>query len=323
MSSSKDEGPSKGREPRSGPRKVSSLSADQLERKRANDREAQRSIRQRTKDHIEHLENQVAVLQAQVAQMRPHSGQFDELLRQNSALQHEVGRLKHQLATLTGRPGFAGFAGSGEHVAPYRSRWHMEEGPSNAPSSIPTTNAMLSSFPGPSHPPSLVRRAHSAMSASSRSSHPHDWPQPQYSTTRSPSLGETSEPEYAAQIKYAPYVIDGHATRLVQPSIPVAASQLNFGSAGGASQQPSETSFAQIYPRAEGLQSPSQSSLVQPTPHLLPGQRFAAGTASSASATSQPNPAQPYQQSAPPFQNILARPSQRDPNDPYPWVPQS
>ena len=43
-------------------RSVSSLSATQLERKRANDREAQRLIRQRTKDRIEGLEKQLSDL---------------------------------------------------------------------------------------------------------------------------------------------------------------------------------------------------------------------------------------------------------------------
>ncbi|SMQ49823.1 unnamed protein product [Zymoseptoria tritici ST99CH_3D7] len=46
----------KKRASRAGTRSVTTLSAAQLERKRANDREAQRAIRQRTKDHIDHLE---------------------------------------------------------------------------------------------------------------------------------------------------------------------------------------------------------------------------------------------------------------------------
>lgn len=44
---------------RAGTRSVTTLSAAQLERKRANDREAQRAIRQRTKDHIETLERRI------------------------------------------------------------------------------------------------------------------------------------------------------------------------------------------------------------------------------------------------------------------------
>lgn len=46
----------KKRASRAGTRSVTTLSAAQLERKRANDREAQRAIRQRTKDHIDNLE---------------------------------------------------------------------------------------------------------------------------------------------------------------------------------------------------------------------------------------------------------------------------
>jgi len=52
----------KKRASRAGTRSVTTLSAAQLERKRANDREAQRAIRQRTKDHIENLERSVSDL---------------------------------------------------------------------------------------------------------------------------------------------------------------------------------------------------------------------------------------------------------------------
>ena len=52
----------KKRASRAGTRSVTTLSAAQLERKRANDREAQRAIRQRTKDHIEQLENSISEL---------------------------------------------------------------------------------------------------------------------------------------------------------------------------------------------------------------------------------------------------------------------
>lgn len=58
----KKSGTSKKRASRAGTRSVSTLSAAQLERKRANDREAQRAIRQRTKDHIDSLENTISDL---------------------------------------------------------------------------------------------------------------------------------------------------------------------------------------------------------------------------------------------------------------------
>ncbi|THW09669.1 hypothetical protein D6D02_00310 [Aureobasidium pullulans] len=54
--------PASKRASRAGTRSVSTLSAAQLERKRANDREAQRAIRQRTKDHIENLERRISEL---------------------------------------------------------------------------------------------------------------------------------------------------------------------------------------------------------------------------------------------------------------------
>jgi hypothetical protein len=54
----------KKRASRAGTRSVTTLSAAQLERKRANDREAQRAIRQRTKDHIDSLERNISDLRA-------------------------------------------------------------------------------------------------------------------------------------------------------------------------------------------------------------------------------------------------------------------
>ncbi|KAE8396937.1 hypothetical protein BDV37DRAFT_277299 [Aspergillus pseudonomiae] len=66
------------REPLAGTRKATTLSAAQLERKRANDRKAQRYIRRRAKEYIEHLEHQVTELK--------------------SRAEYEIRTLKHQLA---------------------------------------------------------------------------------------------------------------------------------------------------------------------------------------------------------------------------------
>ena len=52
-------GSARKRASRAGTRSVSTLSSAQLERKRANDREAQRAIRARTKEHIEKLERRI------------------------------------------------------------------------------------------------------------------------------------------------------------------------------------------------------------------------------------------------------------------------
>ncbi|OQD78403.1 hypothetical protein PENDEC_c001G01069 [Penicillium decumbens] len=287
--SSKDGGPPRKRESRSGTRKVSNLSAEQLERKRANDREAQRTIRQRTKEHLQHLEHRVSALQAQVEEMRPRSEQFDQLVQQNAALQEEVNRLKQQLGYPIDRPGFPRNI---EQTGPFQSEWQQDEGTSNI--SNPMSNTMLSPFSGSSHPPN-VPRAPSAVSVSSRSSHPPDWQL--YPDTRPTSVGEISEPEYSTQ----PYVMDRQlrqSSHLVPPRRP-GAPQLSFGRAAGQSQQHSESSFPQVrrgHPARPFLPSQGSANTAQPAPGL-------------------PYPSQ--------YQNHMVQQPQRDPTYPYPWNPQS
>ncbi|KAI1488876.1 hypothetical protein F5X96DRAFT_680150 [Biscogniauxia mediterranea] len=75
---------------RKGTRSVSTLSPSQLARKRANDREAQRAIRARTKEHIENLEREIEELRSR--QNRDQT--IQELLRRNKALEEEVHRLR-------------------------------------------------------------------------------------------------------------------------------------------------------------------------------------------------------------------------------------
>lgn len=333
MSSSKEGGPPKRRESRSGTtrKKVSSLSAEQLERKRANDREAQRSIRQRTKEHIELLEQQVAMLQAQVSEMRPRNEQFDDLVRQNAALQEEIAQLKHQLASHTGREGFAG---NSEQTGPFRSGWNLGEGPSTAASSIPTTNTMMHSshFPAPTHLSASVPRAPSALSVSSRSSHPHEWQQ-SFSSTRSSSMGESSDPEFSARVE--PYMMEGQlqqSSRMVVPSRPLATPQFSFGSAVSPTQSGSESSFSQMYPagqhpppgqRGDGLQPIPQSTMNQTAVGYMPSHRTMSLSMPSVSAPAQSSPVPPYPPSNAPYQNHPGQRPQRDPLYPYPWNPPS
>ncbi|KAJ4222864.1 hypothetical protein NW757_014387, partial [Fusarium falciforme] len=72
-------------------RGVRTLTPSQLARKRANDREAQRAIRARTKGHIEWLEREL-----KSEQSRDQTVQ--ELLRRNKALEDELNRLKENMA---------------------------------------------------------------------------------------------------------------------------------------------------------------------------------------------------------------------------------
>lgn len=81
---------------RAGTRSVSTLTADQLARKRANDREAQRLIRQRTKEHIEQLETRVREL----SQRQEESGELEEVWKRNLQLEHELKQLRETTARL-------------------------------------------------------------------------------------------------------------------------------------------------------------------------------------------------------------------------------
>lgn len=77
---------------RGGKRSVTHLSKAQLARKRANDREAQRNIRQRTKEHIESLERKVLELEG--------GGRSNEMER---ALQRKVMELEELVEGLKAR----------------------------------------------------------------------------------------------------------------------------------------------------------------------------------------------------------------------------
>ncbi|KAM6508299.1 hypothetical protein FALCPG4_018173 [Fusarium falciforme] len=78
---------------RKSSRGVSTLTHSQLARKRANDREAQRVIRARTKEHIEQLEHELEELKNK--QSRDQTVQ--RLLRHNEALEEELTRLKESI----------------------------------------------------------------------------------------------------------------------------------------------------------------------------------------------------------------------------------
>ncbi len=85
----------KKRPSRAGTRSVTTLTAAQLERKRANDREAQRAIRQRTKDHIESLERQVRDLQTQLD--TASSSKMIDIMRRNDELEQENAMLRARM----------------------------------------------------------------------------------------------------------------------------------------------------------------------------------------------------------------------------------
>ncbi|KAH7169532.1 hypothetical protein DER46DRAFT_681387, partial [Fusarium sp. MPI-SDFR-AT-0072] len=74
-------------------RRISTLTPSQLARKRARDREAQRAIRARTKEHIERLDRELAALK--LSQSCDQTVQ--ELFNRNRVLEEELMRLKKNM----------------------------------------------------------------------------------------------------------------------------------------------------------------------------------------------------------------------------------
>ncbi|KAJ6110973.1 hypothetical protein N7486_003208 [Penicillium sp. IBT 16267x] len=213
-SSSKQRGSGKKRESQPGPRNVSTMSAEKLERKRAHDREAQRSIRQRTKENIEQLENENANLRSQVAEMQPLYDRYEELLQQNVALEEEVRGLKRQLAAFTERRSIQAI---GQHFNAFPDNFGVQGGPGtggNAGPSVPSTNTIHSHFPDLPHTSGLPRAPDTNAIYPLRAS---DWPP--YTSPRSRSLG-CSDQETSNRIES--YVMDGQlpqSPRLAPPSL--------------------------------------------------------------------------------------------------------
>lgn len=72
----------------------------QLARKRANDREAQRAIRARTKEHIENLERELEELRS----VSSRDDTVQDLLRRNRALEDELHRLRESMGIASNAP---------------------------------------------------------------------------------------------------------------------------------------------------------------------------------------------------------------------------
>ena len=75
-------------------RGVANLTPDQLAKKRANDREAQRAIRERTKNTIENLQSQIRELTSQ----QPYQD-LQNVLRQKELVEAENADIKKRLAS--------------------------------------------------------------------------------------------------------------------------------------------------------------------------------------------------------------------------------
>ncbi|KXJ96985.1 hypothetical protein Micbo1qcDRAFT_229763 [Microdochium bolleyi] len=78
-----------------GSRGVANLTPEQLAKKRANDREAQRAIRERTKNQIEALEKRISELTSQ----QPYQ-ELQAVIRAKEAVEAENAEIKNRLATI-------------------------------------------------------------------------------------------------------------------------------------------------------------------------------------------------------------------------------
>jgi len=76
-------------------RGVANLTPDQLAKKRANDREAQRAIRERTKNQIENLEKKIRDLTSQ----QPYQ-ELQHVLRQKEVVEIENADIKKRLTSV-------------------------------------------------------------------------------------------------------------------------------------------------------------------------------------------------------------------------------
>ena len=80
-----------------GSRGVANLTPEQLAKKRANDREAQRAIRERTKGQIEGLERKIQELTAQ----KPYQ-ELQQVIRQKELVEAENDEIKRRLLSIQG-----------------------------------------------------------------------------------------------------------------------------------------------------------------------------------------------------------------------------
>ncbi|KAL4871262.1 hypothetical protein BDV12DRAFT_33088 [Aspergillus spectabilis] len=289
MSSNQDPAHSKKKETRAGTRRVTSLTAEQLERKRANDREAQRTIRQRTKEHIERLE-------LQVAELRAKGDKFDEVVRRNALLETEIRALRHQLSMAAGSTGYQ----------------NLEEPYSQQPGPI---------VPSPQYPDALgvtsASRTPSVLSTSSQVSTSREWPP--YNPTRAPSRCESSDTEYP--VKVEPWSFDGPSSQ-TPTSMSIPHSHVDYHSQGtGNVREPAFQSYQQMY---HGPSTTRVAGEEVPPHNQHPQVSYESANRAVSAPSETQTPAYTTLQPPPQYQQLVTQPTQpvRSGFD-YDWVHRS
>jgi hypothetical protein len=103
-----------------GSRGVSTLTPEQLAKKRANDREAQRAIRERTKQTIDNLERRIQDLTAQ----QPYQ-ELQAVIREKDAIQAENVEIRRRLSSIVAliQPILGAHGLTGVLLLPLRRMW--------------------------------------------------------------------------------------------------------------------------------------------------------------------------------------------------------
>ncbi|KAH7139307.1 hypothetical protein B0J11DRAFT_40519 [Dendryphion nanum] len=178
-------------------RGVANLTPEQLARKRANDREAQRAIRERTKNQIDRLNQRISELESQ----QPYND-LQVVLREKEAIQAENADIRKRLESVISiiQPILRASGGLNElAAAAERSPLHLLPVPPHPPSVVPSPRDLPSHpvhhhrpLPLPHDPPP---HHHDARNLSAHGQHPalHDTASPQNGAS-SPAGTEPSRP---------------------------------------------------------------------------------------------------------------------------------
>ncbi|KAK1754575.1 BZIP transcription factor [Echria macrotheca] len=134
---------SKKRKTAPGSRGVANLTPEQLAKKRANDREAQRAIRERQRLRTEHLEQEIRELKSQ----RPYQ-ELQTALQQTAAVQAEVDGLKQVLTSIVAM------------IEPLINRPPTSVLYGSTPTATPTTCTPTATAPSVTSPTSIIETDH-------------------------------------------------------------------------------------------------------------------------------------------------------------------
>ncbi|KAK4545992.1 hypothetical protein LTR36_002556 [Oleoguttula mirabilis] len=175
-----------------GNRGVANLTPEQLAKKRANDREAQRAIRERTKTHIETLERRIAELESQ----QPFQ-ELQHALRERDAAVAECIDLRQKMSTVAQVVGVSAITTGGGGGG--QQQQQQQQHPGHAPGSLSGTFT----FDDLIDPIWLTRETDAelaALTAQQSPLPPLGHQQPQHQTQHSQQYPPVSGPQYEPHI---------------------------------------------------------------------------------------------------------------------------